>query len=339
MPAQIPIIVPVGGFLGAGKTTLLVTAARTLLRRGLKPALILNDQGDDLVDTNWAKLQELAAADVTGGCFCCRFSDFLDAAESLAGADVIFAEPTGSCTDLAATVMQPLRNEFVNRFRLSPLTVVVDPSSIDRLRADPDTRFLFENQCAEADLVCFTRSDVCDDVPALPGIVARRLSGLTGEGVALWLDEVLAGNVPAGEHVLDVDYERYAAAEAALGWLNCSVHYRPKPALSPPMMVGRLLDELDSAMTQADVRIVHLKVLDRSSSGALKAAITANGQEPVTEGDLSASPSAEHELLINLRAIGEPELLESIVRRALPAGAQITKMQAFRPGPPVKNHA
>ena len=100
----------VGGFLGAGKTSLILAAARVLERQGLRAAAILNDQGDDLVDTRIAREHGLAADQVAGGCFCCRFSDLLEAAERLEAyePDVIFAEAVGSCTDLAATVLRPL---------------------------------------------------------------------------------------------------------------------------------------------------------------------------------------------------------------------------------------
>jgi len=47
--AKRPWIVIVGGFLGAGKTTLLLAAAELLRKRGMRPAVILNDQSADLV--------------------------------------------------------------------------------------------------------------------------------------------------------------------------------------------------------------------------------------------------------------------------------------------------
>jgi G3E family GTPase len=72
-----PWIVLVGGFLGAGKTTLLLAAARELERRGLRSALILNDQGEALVDAEFSDLHGFQSGEVTGGCFCCRFSDLL----------------------------------------------------------------------------------------------------------------------------------------------------------------------------------------------------------------------------------------------------------------------
>src|SRR5262249_27945282 len=92
-----PMLVLVGGFLGAGKTTLILCAARLLARRGVRVGVIMNDQAGGLVDTQFALAQDLAAEEVAGGCFCCRFSDLLTAANRLKekGAEVIFAEPVG----------------------------------------------------------------------------------------------------------------------------------------------------------------------------------------------------------------------------------------------------
>ena len=74
-----PLVTVVGGFLGGGKTTLILKASRILAARGVRAAAVLNDQGDDLVDTELACRSGMAADQVAGGCFCCRFPDLLDA--------------------------------------------------------------------------------------------------------------------------------------------------------------------------------------------------------------------------------------------------------------------
>ncbi len=303
-----PVIAVVGGFLGAGKTTLILAAARTLQQRGMRVAVILNDQGDDLVDTHYVECFGLPSAQVTGGCFCCRFSDLVDAAGQLVAAepDVIFAEAVGSCTDLAATTLRPLLNNHHERFRIAPLTVLVHPS---RKFDDPNLDFLFQNQMAEADL-----------------IVERDVS------VSAWLDQLLSGAVPAGGRPLNLDYARYGEAESALAWLNARVTARARPPVTPGMLVGPLLDRLE-----AQIRIIHLKLFTQCDAGYLKAALTGNGQEPIVDGALDASPSAEHEILINVRALTEPESLRIIVERefaALPARVTWRHMQCFRPAPP-----
>lgn len=317
-----PVLAVVGGFLGAGKTTLILAATQELKRRGISAAVILNDQSDSLVDTALARTRGVDAEEVTGGCFCCRFSQLMRAAEQLRtqSPDVIFAEPVGSCTDISATVLQPIRSAYNGEFRLAPFTVLVDPAHARMLlgpAADPDLAFLFQNQLQEADLVCFTKSDLFQEPPALPGIRERRISAKTGQGVAAWLDELLSGKLAVGGRVLDIDYEQYARAEAALAWLNLEATLTLDVPLSPAMVIGPLLDRLDEKLTGAKIPIVHLKMIDNTPEGFLKAALCANGQEPAVEGSLGASPARRHDLLLNLRAAGAAERVREIVETEL----------------------
>ena len=138
-----PWLMPVGGFLGAGKTTLILAAARILSARGLKCAAIMNDQAGDLVDSAFTESQGLSTGEVTGGCFCCRFSDLIEAADQLRALspDVIFMEPVGSCTDLSATILQPLKRDFAGYYRLAPLTVVwtLPVTPISPIRTSPSS--------------------------------------------------------------------------------------------------------------------------------------------------------------------------------------------------------
>ncbi|MCX6626740.1 MAG: hypothetical protein NTW28_03805, partial [Candidatus Solibacter sp.] len=103
-----PTIALIGGFLGAGKTTLILAAAELIQRRGANVAVVLNDQGDDLVDTHLVQSHCVQADQVSGGCFCCRFPDLIEALDRLdcCHPEVIFAEAVGSCTDIVATTLR-----------------------------------------------------------------------------------------------------------------------------------------------------------------------------------------------------------------------------------------
>ena len=73
----------IGGFLGAGKTTSILRLARHLTESGKKVGLITNDQSVGLVDTAMLSNAEFPVAEITGGCFCCRFNSLVDAAGKL----------------------------------------------------------------------------------------------------------------------------------------------------------------------------------------------------------------------------------------------------------------
>src|SRR5260221_9997488 len=123
--------VMIGGFLGAGKTTTLARLARHYQGRGQRVGLVTNDQAQNLVDTNSLRAQGLTVEEVPGACFCCRFDDLvakIGSLEEKQRPDVILAEPVGSCTDLVATVVQPLKDLYDTRLSVAPYAVLFKPS-------------------------------------------------------------------------------------------------------------------------------------------------------------------------------------------------------------------
>ena len=99
------------------------------------------------------------------------------------------------------------------------------------------------------------------------------------------------------------------------------------------MLIGPLLDRLEP-----QIPIVHLKLFTQSDAGYLKAALTGNGRDPIVEGALDASPSAQHEILLNVRALTDPDSLRATVERellAIPARLEWQQVECFRPSAPV----
>ena len=341
-------VVFVGGFLGAGKTTLLLAAANELKKLNLRSALIMNDQGSSLVDSELAALGGATSREVTGGCFCCRFSDLAKTLEELVSfsPDVILAEPVGSCTDISATTLQPL--QAYGDFRLAPFTVLVDPERAAELLstdADQNLGYLFRKQIEEADIVCCTKADIHSTCPDLSAFASaahfRQLSAQTGQGVAAWLDEVLSGRLMSGHRILDVDYQQYAMAEAALAWLNLHVYLRATPAITPAALLGPFFDQLSEDLSSAGLNVVHMKAIMQCAAGFVKAAITRNRQVPKIDGNRDASPCSDHELLFNLRVSGAAAEVRKLVEANLnriDAEKCGLELDCFHPAAPVPQH-
>lgn len=340
--ANIPTLALVGGFLGAGKTTLILKAMELLRGQGKRLAVILNDQDAGLVDTEHALARKSLAREVPSGCFCCRFSEFIARTAEVAEhrPDIIFAEPVGSCIDVVATVIQPLQANFHEQLSIAPFTVLLDPSLARRLQddsLDSQIRYLATHQLGEADLICTTKHDLYPDPLELPFPVDLQLSAKTGFGIEAWINEMLHLTRIAGARLLDVDYTRYAEAEAALGWLNLHASVELRFPQSPALVCGPLLDEVEKKLTSAGIFIAHLKIFDRSPEGWVKASICANGAEPVPEGDLLAEPAIRHQFALNLRALADPAQLQQIVSAALEeisGSVEIHHLRAFRPPAP-----
>ena len=169
----------------------------------------------------------------------------------------------------------------------------------------------------------------------------RYLSAVQGQGVSAWLHEILSGRLACGRTTLHIDYQRYARAEAALGWLNYHARLCLKDPIMPALIVGPFFDSLQRELEREDVRIVHLKVIDQAESGYVKAAVSGCGQEPMVEGAVDASPAWEHELVVNLRAAAAPERIREIVAdlvKALPGSKAEMRLECFRPAPPRPEH-
>src|ERR1700676_4487841 len=163
----------VGGFLGAGKTTTIGRLARHYMNEGKRVGIVTNDQAQDLVDTHSLREQGFPVEEVAGACFCCKFDDLLNKVGSLETSqhpDVILAEPVGSCTDLVATVVQPLKDLYGARFSVAPYPVLFKPShGLKILRNEsagglsPKAAYIFKKQLEEADAILVNR---IDELPA-----------------------------------------------------------------------------------------------------------------------------------------------------------------------------
>lgn len=355
--------VPLSGFLGAGKTTTLLATARHLSARGHRVAVVTNDQGSELVDTRIARVAAERVAEVTGGCFCCRFDDLAEVVTELVagGADTVLAEAVGSCTDLRATVVRPLRAYHGDRIRVAPLTAVVDP---DRYRlfarawdlgAESDLAYLYAHQLAEADVIGINKIDIVsgERLAAVVADVARRYPRARVVPYSAGNDQVAdllaALDRPYDDLTHDpaLDYDRYAAAEAELAWLNHAMTVTAADAtgFDPARWATGALIALAATCERAGVLVGHAKVALDTADGLVKAGLTAAGEAPRVD---LAGPgrTATARAVFNLRIAWSPEELDRAAAEAAQAADTACGTRsvaepgsgAFRPGYPRPTH-
>jgi len=348
----------VGGFLGAGKTTALIEAARKLIARGSRIGVITNDQGSHLVDTALVRSLGLQTDEITGGCFCCRFTEFVRHASRLVEQhrpDIILAEAVGSCTDLAATVYEPLRRFHAAAFDLAPLSVFVEPLRIQEMLGpsnpfEESVRYLFEKQLAEAELIVLSKGDLLTPADAtklttriqqLVGhIPVSVMSAKTGVGVNEWVNQLLTAH-SRGEHVLDLDYEIYGQAEASLGWLNATVDLVADNEFRPTEWGEAVIGKIQTECLATAIAMAHLKILFVTAQGSDRVGLTTNGSRAIWDGDGDLGQVREASMIINARVSTSPEHLRSIVERALQSAARelgiraiVLDIESFAPAPP-----
>ncbi|MDY0165798.1 MAG: GTP-binding protein [Thermoguttaceae bacterium] len=353
-------LILVGGFLGSGKTTLLWESARRLTGRGRSVGLVTNDQAPDLVDTAFLSRSGAGIQEVSGSCFCCNFGGFIDAVQSLVKqkADTIIAEPVGSCTDLSATIMQPLKDKHPE-IGLAPLTVLADPGRVLEVLQRSDSRmhssalYILRLQMDEADHILLNKADTlnpdeCDTTRNLletsfPAAKIGSISAKTGDGVDAWLDAILADNA-AGQRVVEVDYDRYAEGEAVLGWLNAVIHFHA-PGKEPDWreVAGNLLNRMHSAFKDRRAEIGHVKLALNCDGKEGTASLTRLGGE-IMFRDFDSLAGQQASLILNARVQMSPDELEAIVRKAVALAekdggvADIRTLRCLMPGRPNPTH-
>ncbi len=358
----------IGGFLGAGKTTLIQRFARYLDERGLRVGLITNDQGAGLVDSAIGRSNRFPVEEISGGCFCCRFTSLIDAATNLTEAtrpDVLLAEPVGSCTDLVATVSLPLQQIYGDDYVVAPLSVVVDPVRAGQIlglregkRFSENVLYIYRKQLEEANFIVVNKCDLLDEtartelVAALHGAFPQAeifvLSARDGSGCEAWFEAVLATEMDSS-HILDIDYDRYGAGEALLGWLNATVEIKAEDdEFDGNELLISLAGTLKDKLALAGAEVAHLKMTLTPLGDPYEiAAIN------LVRGDASPEPShrlyerlEDGELLLNIRAETDPDTLEEAAIAALEAEIAVARgllfrtahLEHFRPGMPTPTH-
>jgi len=356
-----------GGFLGAGKTTAVAALGRYLEKQGLRVGLITNDQSTGLVDSAMLRANGFSVEEIAGGCFCCRFDSLSEAADRLTRAsrpDVFIAEPVGSCTDLVATVSYPLRRIYGHRFSIAPLSVLVDPARAERILGLTKGRsfsekvvYIYEKQLEEADFIIINKSDELSEERGrrLREALGTRFgrariftcSARRGDGLEPWFHGVLEGSCSQGA-TMELDYDRYAAGEALLGWLNCTVRLRAEPPVDGNRLLQNLAGHIGDRLDHDGLEIAHLKMtLDSPDSGGCLAVVSlvGGGREPDLRESL-LDMVERGTVILNLRAEADPEFLKSLTEEALAAAAasagglnlEIEHLEQFRPARPVPTH-
>ena len=362
MPQSIRFVM-LGGFLGAGKTTSIARLANGYQEEGLRVGIVTNDQAADLVDTHLLRSKGFDVGEVAGACFCCNFAELTDVVAELgqeSRPDVVLAEPVGSCTDLVATVIQPLRRLFDGEFDVAPYGVLLKPSHGRRiLRNEPNSGFspqaayIFRKQLEEADFIVVNRIDqlTAAEVSELEELLRRdypdvpllKTSAVSGEGFAA-LREMLDQRGDFGRRILDLDYDIYAAGEADLGWLNSRFVVTADAPFSLDDFQLQLVECLRQKLCEENAEAAHLKAIGIANDGQAVVNLVSN-DSPAELSLACGSRTTRAELVVNARVAIDPARLAELVEEAaarcsakISAGISDRRTQSFRPGRPVPTH-
>ncbi|MFA6679868.1 MAG: GTP-binding protein, partial [Candidatus Methanomethylophilaceae archaeon] len=351
----------IGGYLGAGKTTLAINLAKTLKTKYDKSvAIITNDQGDVLVDTEYSKDAGFDTREIMGGCFCTNFNEFVSSARTLVTTgrpDVIIAEPIGTSTNIMSSVVAPMRSLYPDEFSVAPFTVVVDCVraleilSKKKERTVDTVDIIPAHQIREAEIIILTKTDLVDNetikaikaeiLKILPftEIIETSSTDLNNIDsiIGIILSTKMSTRAPTGEK-----NQGFAFEKAKLGWYSGTFNITPTDdvdmyALATDMMKG-------VAKEYGPNSVVHVKVIIESPEAAAKMSLV---QETMQVDGLYGSRyiRTPGKLVLNARVISPPKKLEETMRSLIesipknyPAKIEKIGEKCFSPKPESPSH-
>ena len=350
-----------GGYLGAGKTTLAINLARTMKeRRGKSVSIIMNDQGDVLVDTEYSKDSGFDTRDIMGGCFCTNFDKFVSSARTLVmigKPDVIIAEPIGTSTNIMSSVVAPIRSLHPDEFSVAPFTVVVDCVRALDILSEKETRdvntvdIIPAHQIREAERIILTKTDLVskDQISKirekidsiLPGIKMIETSSTDLRNIDDIMDFILSDEIsertPTGEQ-----NKGFAFEKAKLGWYSGTFDITPSDDVDMYSLETDLMRGVASEYG-AD-SIVHVKVLIESKEAAAKMSLV-QGTMQIDGVYGSRYIKSPGKLVLNARVVSPPKKLEDTMRKLVddipkkyPATLVKTGEKCFTPKPESPSH-
>jgi CobW/HypB/UreG, nucleotide-binding domain len=221
----------------------------------------------------------------------------------------------------------------------------------------PKVVYVYRKQLEEADIIVINKCDLitAEQLERLkqalgeqfPKAEVMAVSALHSQGLDPWFGKVLNGEL-ASFRAPDLDYAVYAEGEALLGWFNATVRLQAATPFSGNDLLTALTEGIQRSLNSAGIEIAHLKLTlspdeDAGDIGVIN--LVRGDSSPFLAHSLAGDLEAG-ELIINLRAEGDPELLNTIVTAALHAAAAVQNTlettlehsEHFRPPKPVPTY-
>lgn len=328
----------VSGFLGAGKTTTMIALAEHMNETYGETAIIANDLGANLVDTNLTQTSGCTVAEIASGCICYQMDNTIDQIRRLRdkdGAVFVMSDIPGCGVGALDHVYHTLARDHADEFTLSPFMVVVDPERLRMImpeKADinlpEELVYLLKLQLEEADLVVLNKIDLLDEATreryvdflktACPDIPVICISARERENIDE-LAQFITSRTSELKNFSVRNNHEFEQAEAKLTWYNRRLFFKTNSGekIDCNAVVDDLIEEIRMGLIERKRNVPHLKTFATSGNGDFNKA-SLIGVDYDTEYEQKFL--REHKnmrMIINARAVCESRPLARLVDDAV----------------------
>ena len=324
----------VGGFLGAGKSRILGAIARRLINDGLNVGLISNGGKGHTVQSVVEQAFGMPIAEMAGGCFCARFNDLVDSTDKILdqNPDVLLCEPVGSCADIVASIITPLKQFYGATFQILPFMMVLDPERAYELLINQqvqgisgDLLDMYRAQAEEADMLLINKADILTEGEIAimlknssvlyPDTKVIAVSALRGDGIDELVDMILNYRGEAGRVMHDIESAEQKSSSSCVGWLQTTVSISAENGFKASEFLWMLSEQVKTEMATKNHNIMHLKAVIKSESRMVGFNLHRFTQDPEIEGDINGITMGV--LVLHARMSLEPGVLGGLIIRTI----------------------
>jgi hypothetical protein len=168
------------------------------------------------------------------------------------------------------------------------------------------------------------------------------------QGLGEWF-KILSEETQGTHPTMEVDYAVYADGEALLGWLNATITLKAEDEFDANAFLKLYAAEIQTLLQRDSAEVAHLKMTfspDDGIAGEIASVNLVRSDNTPESGMMLDEPTSGGQLILNLRAEGDPEQLLAAVNAALASAAlsfegltaTLDHEEHFRPGKPVPTH-
>lgn len=305
----------ISGFLGAGKTT----AMMALTQHSPAVAMISNDLGEgvELADHRFAALSGCSASQITDECICFCHDRLLQELERRfqEGKTLVVSDIPG----FGVGALEHVYHGLAGKLDFAPFTVIVEPASLEALRAGGDLMHIQDAQLREADLIALNKCDLLppEEIERACAFLAARypdaavlpISARRGDGIDALFRALLEGSASMRHPEIDYDGDALQTEMASL-----SEYYLQYHALVCCFDFDGTdyLRALAEEIVSNSVPIPHLKLLAWTPDGDFGKVDWMHGQKLEITRPFER-PCTELAVVINATAACEPKELDSMI--------------------------